>query len=255
MPGEEARYSLAMRLQATLNGPYTKAHHPALPVTLQELAEDARACVRAGAESFHLHPRDSDGRERLDADVVDRVVERVRAACGVPVGVTTGAWIEPDVARRVDLVSAWTAPDFSTVNLCEPGAIDVMQALARAGIGIEAGIWTLDDVELLASSGMVDAVLRICVEPVDLAAGHAVRFVDEIHHALDRHGITAPRLQHGDGEATWILVEDAVRRGIATRIGLEDTTYAPDGSLTTGNPALVRTARTMLETEPTPPRR
>lgn len=42
--------------------------------------------------------------------------------------------------------------------------------------------------------------------------------------------VKAPRLQHGYGEVTWILIEDAVRRGLDTRVGLEDTLYLPDGS-------------------------
>jgi uncharacterized protein (DUF849 family) len=99
-----------MLLQATLNGALTKAAHPAVPVSVDELARDAAACAGAGAGAIHLHPRDSEGRERLDVEVVDQVVVRVREACGVPVGVTTGAWIEPDVDRRVALVRAWTAP-------------------------------------------------------------------------------------------------------------------------------------------------
>ena len=76
-----------------------------------------------------------------------------------------------------------------------------------------------------------------------MSSASALAVVEEIHQALDRYGFTAPRLQHGDGEATWILLEDAVRRGIDTRIGLEDTIYEPDGKLTTGNAALVRAAR------------
>ena len=55
---------------------------------------------------------------------------------------------------------------------------------------------------------------------------------------LDRAGVAAPRLQHGDGEATWILIEDAARRGLDTRVGLEDTIHDPDGSVTAGNEAL-----------------
>jgi hypothetical protein len=43
----------------------------------------------------------------------------------------------------------------------------------------------------------------------------------------DRLGLEASRLQHGDGDATWVLLSDAIRRGIATRIGLEDTLYEP----------------------------
>jgi uncharacterized protein (DUF849 family) len=230
-------------LQATLNGDLTKAAHPAVPVSVEELERDAVACVRAGARAFHIHPRDPEGRERLDAEVVDHVVVRVRAACGVPVGVTTGAWIEPELERRVELVRAWRAPDYTTVNLSEEGATDVMEALIDAGVGIEAGVWTVDDAERLAASGLAGHVLRICVEPVDVSAREAVAVVDEIHRTLDRLGLTAPRLQHGDGEATWVLLTDAIRRGIDTRIGLEDTLNEPNGELTTGNEALVHAAR------------
>jgi aminoglycoside/choline kinase family phosphotransferase len=80
------------------------------------------------------------------------------------------------------------------------------------------------------------------IEPVEVPAADAVALVGDIHAVLDRHGLTAPRLQHGDGEATWVLLADAVRRGIDTRIGLEDTRYQPDGTLTAGNAALVRAA-------------
>jgi uncharacterized protein (DUF849 family) len=81
------------------------------------------------------------------------------------------------------------------------------------------------------------------IEPVDVPAADAVALVDDIHAVLDEHRLTAPRLQHGDGEATWVLLTDAVRRGIDTRIGFEDTRHEPDGTLTSGNAALVRAAR------------
>ena len=38
-----------MLLQAALNGPLTKTEHPAVPVSVEELARDAAACVAAGA--------------------------------------------------------------------------------------------------------------------------------------------------------------------------------------------------------------
>jgi uncharacterized protein (DUF849 family) len=164
----------------------------------------------------------------------------VRAA-GVPVGVSTGAWIEPDLERRCALIGGWTAPDYASVNLSEEGAAQVMQALLDAGVGIEAGVWSAEDAERLAATGLASRVLRVLVEPVD-AGGGALAVVDGIHHALDRAGVAAPRLQHGDGEATWILLRDAIRRGIDTRIGLEDTQHEPDGTRTAGNEALVRAA-------------
>ncbi|MCW3048512.1 MAG: hypothetical protein JWO74_2796 [Solirubrobacterales bacterium] len=231
-----------MLLQATLNGDLTKAAHPAVPVSVEELARDAAACVAAGARAIHLHPRDPAGRERLDAEIVDDVVVRVRAACGVPVGVSTGAWIEPDLERRVALIQAWRAPDYASVNLSEPGAAEVMEALRHAGVGIEAGVWSVEDAERLAASGSAGKVTRVLVEPVDAGAPGAVGLVEDVHRALDRIGVAAPRLQHGDGAATWVLLTDAIRRGLDTRIGLEDTLYEPGGERTTGNAALVRAA-------------
>jgi uncharacterized protein (DUF849 family) len=229
-----------MLLQAALNGPWTRADHPAVPMSVGELARDAAACVAAGAGAIHMHPRDPEGRESLDVGVVDVVVACVREACGVPVGVSTGAWIEPDVERRVALLSAWRAPDYASVNLSENGAVDVIRALTAAGVGIEAGVWSVADAELLGASGL--GVTRVLVEPVGVGAEEAVAVVEEIHAVLDRFGVAAPRLQHGDGDATWVLLRDAIARGYDTRIGLEDTQYEPDGARTTGNAALVGAA-------------
>lgn len=231
-----------MLLQAALNGPLTKSDHPAVPVTAEELAEDAVTCVKAEARSFHLHPRDEAGKESLDAATVDRVVAAVRGRHGHPVGVSTGAWIEPDVDRRVALVSRWTQPDFATVNLSEDGSLDVMRALLQAGIGVEAGVWTVADAELLAGCGLADRMLRVCIEPVEVSRADAIDLVSAIHAALDRGNVGAPRLQHGDGEATWVLIEDAVARGVDTRVGLEDTFLLPDGTTAASNADLVRAA-------------
>jgi uncharacterized protein (DUF849 family) len=231
-------------LQAALNGALTKDDHPAVPVSAQELARDATACVAAGAGAVHLHPRDHRGREVLDAETVDAVVATVKDACGVPVGVSTGAWIEPDLELRLELVAAWTAPDYASVNLSEPGATEIMAVLMEAGIGIEAGVWTVSDAERLAASGMGAKVTRILVEPVDAGSG-AVELIEGIHAVLDALVLSAPRLEHGDGEATWVLLCDAVERGVDTRIGLEDTLAGPGGEPTSGNEALVRAAHAL----------
>jgi uncharacterized protein (DUF849 family) len=217
-------------LQAALNGDRTKAEHAATPVSVEELARDAAACVAAGARAIHLHPRDGEGQETLEAGVVDEVVKKVRGACGVPVGTTTSADIEPDPERRLGLVRAWREPDYTSVNLSEAGALELMEALVGIGVGIEAGVWTVEDAERLAASGLGGRVTRILVEPGEL-------------QLLDELGLASPRLQHGDGRVTWVLLRGAVRRGLDTRVGLEDTLHGPNGERTTGNEALVRAAR------------
>lgn len=231
-----------MLLQAALNGPFTARDHPAMPTSVEELARDAAACVASGARAIHLHPRDAEGAESLTAETVDSVVSAVRARCGVPTGVSTGAWIEPDLERRIALVSAWTQPDYASVNVSEDGAEAIMAALLSAGIGIEAGVVSVEDAQRLAGGGLAQRVTRILVEPVDVSRLDAVATADAIHAALDRAGIVAPRLQHGDGEATWVLITDAVQRGLDTRVGLEDTLLGPDGGRTSGNPELIRDA-------------
>jgi uncharacterized protein (DUF849 family) len=232
-------------LQATLNGPLTKADHPAVPITAAELRADATACERAGAHAFHVHPRDAEGREQLHPLVVDEVVAEIRNGTRWPVGVTTGAWIEGETRRRIACVRRWHEPDSTSVNLSEEGAFDVARAALGAGIGVEAGVWSVEDAEALVASGLGNRLLRVLVEPMGGEPDERLAVVAAIHEVLDRGGIEVPRLQHGDGAATWPLLEDAVRRGIDTRIGFEDTLRLPDGTTAPDNAALVAAARAL----------
>jgi hypothetical protein len=76
-------------------------------------------------------------------------------------------------------------------------------------------------------------------------AADAIGLAEDIHGALDELGLASPRLQHGNGRVTWVLLKGAVRRGLDTRVGLKDTLRGPDGERTTGNEALVRAARAL----------
>lgn len=233
-------------LKACLNGARRLDEHHAIPFTAAAMAADAAACVTAGAGAIHLHPRDADGRETLADDVIDATVREVRAACGVPVGVATGAWVEPDPERRASLVRAWREPDFASVNLSEPGAAAVMTALLDEGhVGVEAGVWSVADAESLAATGHADRLTRVLVEIIGIPAAEAAAAARDIDAALDRLGITAPRLHHGEEDASWPVLAQGAALGRQLRIGLEDTLRRPDGSLTAGNVELVRLARAL----------
>jgi uncharacterized protein (DUF849 family) len=233
-----------MVLKAALNGNRPPGSHPSLPLDAEQLASDAAACVRAGADAVHLHPRDPEGRETLDERIVDRVVRWVRAAAEVPVGVSTGAWIEPDPERRAEMVARWREPDMASVNLSEEGAELVMGALVSAGIGIEAGVWSVADAEKLAASGFAGSLQRVLVEIVRPCADPA-KEARSIDAALDRLEIVSPRLHHGEGTAAWPVLRQAKQLRFDIRIGLEDTLVLPDGSLAASNGALVEAARAL----------
>jgi uncharacterized protein (DUF849 family) len=231
-----------MLIQACLNGARRRGEHPALPWTPEQIAADAVAAVRAGAAALHVHPRRDDASESLRAEEVRAVCDAVRDACPtLRVGVTTAAWIEPDVSRRMEAIASWTVlPDFASVNLGEPGAIEVIELLNERGMGVEAGIWTIADARLLVAEGLDAACLRILVEveAVDVPQD-ACALAAAIDFVLDDGLVQSPRLHHGGGVATWHVIEAAMERGHDVRIGLEDTLVWPDGTVVAGNAALV----------------
>ena len=44
----------------------TKADHPRLPITIDEIVSETKACLLAGATGLHAHVRDDEGRHSLD---------------------------------------------------------------------------------------------------------------------------------------------------------------------------------------------
>src|SRR5881296_3927687 len=237
-----------MLVQAALNGARDPAAHPALPITPAALAAAAAESVAAGAGAIHFHARGPDGRESLAGDDVARALGAVRAAVPrTPVGVSTGAWIERDPARRLSLIGQWAAlPDFASVNFHEEGAVELARLLRSRGVGIEAGLGNREGAECFVDSGLGAQCLRILLEPGDTDAAAALRLVGQLEEILDRAGVRLPRLLHGVDAAAWPLIAAATARGYDTRVGLEDTLALPDGRLASGNAALVAAAKRLI---------
>ena len=236
-----------MLVKACLNGARSASEHPALPVTAAELAQEASAAVAAGAGALHVHPRDDAGAETLDAQHVGAAVTAIRAACpGVPVGVSTGLWIAgDDPERRLAEIGGWAQaerPDFASVNLSEEGAGAVAAALRAVGVGVEAGLWSEENAELVADGALGGELLRILIEPQDSDPGTAVAKAAAVDRVLSNRGVPGPRLHHGYGAATWAVLAAAVERGRDIRVGFEDTLELPNGTTASGNAELVAAA-------------
>jgi uncharacterized protein (DUF849 family) len=232
------------RIQACLNGARARGFHPRLPITPEALAADATSCVAAGAVALHLHPRGAGGQESLDPGFVGTAVAAIRRAVpGVPISVSTGNWIEQDDARQLACVRGWGAlprearPDEASVNLSEATAPQVMQALLDGGIGVEAGLASVEDAERLLGLGLLPRCRRVLVEMDDVEPAAAEAVATAI---LALIGEVGPERQlHGFGRSAWPMARRAAAHGLMLRLGLEDVAEMPDGTPATGNAALV----------------
>jgi len=75
-------------LQACLNGARGHDYSAAVPLTPEALARDAAACLAAGANEFHVHPRDAGGQESFAAEDIGAALKAIRT--GVPGVADTG---------------------------------------------------------------------------------------------------------------------------------------------------------------------
>lgn len=187
-------------IQVCLNGRRGADASAAVPLSPEALARSAAEAVAAGATDIHVHPRTPCGQDTLSPPVVAATLTAIRAAVRVPVGVTTGAWAEPDPRRRVERVREWSVlPDHASVNWHEPGADELAAALLERGVGVEAGLWSgTEGHRLFLRSSLGPRVLRVLAEVTDTdpatATGSARLLLAEVGTAHGR-----PVLLHGGG--------------------------------------------------------
>jgi uncharacterized protein (DUF849 family) len=232
-------------IEAAINGARTPDQHPGLPVTPEQLAAEAVAAHRAGGQVVHLHPKTPDGVDSLLPDTVAAAITAVRRAIpGLPVGVTTGFWALPDAAERLAAIQAWPVlPDFTSLNWHEPGSPELAEVLLGMGLGVEVGIFHAEAAQSWAASDIAQHCLRVMLE-LHPAADTAL--ADDLIEEVRAANSPAPILLHGLDDSCWPLLEHAGRRGLQTRIGMEDTLLLPDGSTAPGNAALMAAAVGLL---------
>ncbi|MFF5481189.1 3-keto-5-aminohexanoate cleavage protein [Streptomyces sp. NPDC012935] len=227
-------------IQVCLNGSRRAGDGAVVPLSPEALADAATHAVAAGATDIHVHPKTPCGQDSLSPRVLAPTLEAIRARVRVPVGVTTGAWAEPDPEARLKRVRSWTVlPDHASVNWHEEGAEEIAAVLIERGVGVEAGIWSgTDGAARFAASPLGPRVLRVLAEvtdtSVDTAEETARALLTDLGPAFER-----PVLLHGEDGGAWPVLRLAGRLGLATRIGLEDTLVLPDGERAASNAQLV----------------
>jgi uncharacterized protein (DUF849 family) len=138
---------------------------------------------------------------------------------------------------------AWSVlPDYVSVNIHEPEADAIIALMQARGIAVEAGLWTRAAASRFVATRLPRYSLRVLVEMTSEDPAVAATEAEAILAILRDAGITVPVLLHGQGGSVWPMVQMAVARGLATRVGLEDGYDLPGGALAASNAALVAAA-------------
>lgn len=265
----------AVWVEAAVNGMWTRARQPGIPVSIDEIVADGIACVAAGAAIVHVHPYDeATGLQRDDPDIYEPILRGIRAETDAivyptlpaegPTSQTTGEQRFAAVAElcRRGLLE-WAVVDPGSVNVNHGAAPDADFVYLNRDSHIRHGL-------ALCATHQVRPAYA-CYEPGFTRIGAAL--------AAERDDVPAPvyRFMFSDGfrfgfppqryaleahrqllhdvapDAPWMiagldvdirpLIPDAVELGGHVRVGLED---APFGAVET-NAELVRDAVRRIE--------
>ena len=98
----------------------TKKDTPFVPVTVDEIIEDAIKCVSAGASILHIHARDKDEKPTYKAGVYARIIEGIRHECPqVVICVTTSGRMYNEFEKRSEVLDldGYVKPDMASLTL------------------------------------------------------------------------------------------------------------------------------------------
>lgn len=225
-----------------------KADHPALPVTLPEVLETARACHAAGAGGLHLHLRDGQGRHLLDTGAYQEALAALSHHLpDLRVQITTEAAgiYGPAQQRDVALNSGADMVSVSVREICRaPDAAPAFYAACRdRGITVQHILFDVADADLLLAT-------------LDRAGDHPLQLIYVLGRYTDGQ-VSSPqdldpflrwqsRLEiapdwaicaFGPAETDCLLA--AARRGGKCRIGFENNMIMRNGQNAPDNAARV----------------
>jgi uncharacterized protein (DUF849 family) len=105
-------------ITAALTGAVTMpTQTPYLPITPQQLADEAVRAAEAGAASVHIHARNpQDGMPTSDLEVYAEIVSNIKQRSGVIVCITTGGAVGADAEKRIAVVPRFK-PELASFNM------------------------------------------------------------------------------------------------------------------------------------------
>jgi uncharacterized protein (DUF849 family) len=219
----------------------TKRDNPYVPVTPDEIAEDAAACVEAGASIVHVHAREEDGAPTWRPEAYRRVVAAVRARCPEAiVCVSTSGRVFPDLERRAAVLDldGDEKPELASLTLgslnfprqasvSEPATIrGLAERMAERGIVPELEVFDLgmvDYANYLIERGLLRPpfVFNLLLGSLGTLAATPLRLATLVDSLPDG----AVWAGAGIGRFQFFVNAMAVTMGGNVRVGLEDNLW------------------------------
>ncbi len=236
---------------AVVGAELSRQDTPFLPLTPDEIAEEAWEAQQAGAAMVHLHARAADGSPTQDIQAYQSIIQAVRSRCpdliiqvstGGAVGMSAEERLQP-LALQPDMASLTTG----TVNFGEEvfyNSLPMIRQFARAML--EKNI--RPELEIF-DSGMIANALRLfkeglLLEPLHFnfvlgVPGGAAGTLKNLMHMVESVPPSSTWCASGIGAAQLPLTTMAIILGGHVRVGLEDNIYYRRGELSPGNAPLV----------------
>jgi len=238
-------------ITAAINGAeVTRAQTPYLPVTPDEIGEESRRCVEAGAAIIHLHGRTADGVPTQDIDTFRAYFEAIREHSEVIVQFSTGGAVGMSVEERI--VALCLRPDMATLTTGTTNFGDEVFENTLPAIRVIADRMQQFEVKPeieVFDLGMLDTARRLSDEGV-LGPKLHVDFVMGVPGAMAAdEGHLAYLVSCLPSGWTWCVAgigrhelrvaRWAIERGGHVRVGLEDNLFVDKGVLARGSFELV----------------
>lgn len=244
----------------------TKSDAPALPVTLDELVDTAKACQAAGAALVHVHVRDAAASPTLDVTRLTDTVAALREGTDLVVQLSTGGAVTDPYESRLAVLDA--GPDScsltcGTVNFGsdvfmnpwdfmvelyrKTQALEIVPEFELFDVGHVAALNRLLDKEGLPYGGHVHCDLVLGVPGG--APGDTATVVTMARMLPEGASWSAT----GVGRATLPVALAALSAGGHLRVGMEDTLTFSPGRPVRDNAELVERAASLATLALRPP--
>ena len=237
-----------------------KKDHPAVPITIFETAETAKACFDAGADGIHFHMRDQKGQHILDSGLCKEALSELQKK--VPrmhLQVTTEAVgrYSPDAMRKLayDVV-----PPGISIGIREmipsrvPSAEDInlYKNLTEAGTKIQHICYEPKDIDLLSE------LLSLANIPTNgtwcmFVIGHYSGIVSNPENIppfldkLKKHNINADWAVCAFAKEELSCLKMAIKLGGKIRVGFENSILMPDGKIAPNNESKVQAVKNLFD--------